>query len=88
MEHPGFAPDTISFKPDLAVVYNIGFRNPNTDSPLERRTSFSRDTIAANVYRWTEKTVVGEEVILTGALQLVPATDTTDPRTTIWKFSA
>jgi hypothetical protein len=88
VEQPGLTPDTISFKPDLPVEYNIGFKNPNAGLPFERRASFSKDTIAAKVYEWTEKTIEREETELTGALQLVPATDMTDPRTTTWKFSA
>jgi hypothetical protein len=86
--HPGFKPDTMSFKPDLPVEYKNGFRNPREGSLFERRTSFNKETIAAKAWKCTKNRLMRRKKELTGALQLVPPTDTTLPLTTTWKCSA
>ena len=69
---PVFIPEVISVKPDVAELYNQGFKNPRAALPEAIRSLFKSWTRLANV----------------GVAQLVPSTASADPADIMMKFVA
>lgn len=65
--HPGFLPTVISWRPEIPLPYNMGFKKPNGGRLFARRASFSKVITAAKV---------GADAEVPSTVVLLPLTQT------------